>query len=171
MQSNLSTNPVSSVVLASQTLTSAQLAGNDQVEFDLSHLANSTTITGTFKLLSHGEVTTTTTFTTTGTIFTNGVDWTRVDIGAFTNPGVALNVGSGQSLHEGQTLTASATTNDSDATLHYQWQESSSSSFTTFTNVGTDSATYVTQASDVGDFIRVVATTSDPDLRRRARRR
>ena len=99
----------------------------------------------------------------TAPIFTNGVDWTRVDIGAFTNPGVGLNVGAGQSPLEGQTLTASATTNDSDATLHYQWQESSSPSFTTFTDIGSDSSSYVVQESDVGSFIRVVASTSDPD--------
>ena len=90
------------------------------------------------------------------------MDWTRVVIGAFTSPAVALNVAAGQSPLEGQTLSATASTNDGDATVNYQWQESSSSSFTTVTNIGTNSATYVVQPSDVGSFIRVVPTTSDP---------
>ena len=163
VQANLATSPGTSTVLASQTLTAAQLANNNQIEFQLSHVANSTAITGTFELLSGGNVTSTTTFTSTATIFTNGVNWTRVDIGAFTSPGVALNVAAGQSPLVGQTLTASASTNDNDATINYQWQESSSASFATVTNIGTNSATYVVQPSDEGSFIRVVATTSDPD--------
>ena len=163
VQANFTTSPVTTAVLASQTLTAAQLANNNQIEFQLSHVANSTAITGTFELLSGGNVTSTTTFVPTGTIFTNGVTWTRVDIGAFTSPGVALNVAAGQSPLVGQTLTASASTNDSDATINYQWQESSSASFATVTNIGTNSATYVVQPSDEGSFIRVVATTSDPD--------
>jgi VCBS repeat-containing protein len=163
VQANLATNPGTSTVLTSQTLTAAQLASNNQIEFQLSHAANSTAIAGTFELLNGGNVTNTTTFTPTATIFTNGVNWTRVDIGAFTNPAVALNVGAGQSPREGQTLTASASTNDSDATINYQWQESSNSSFATVTNIGTNSTTYVVQPADEGSFIRVVATTSDPD--------
>ena len=163
VQANFTTSPVTTAVLASQTLTAAQLANNNQIEFQLSHAANSTAITGTFELLSGGNITSTTTFVPTGTIFTNGVDWTRVVIGAFTSPAVALNVAAGQSPLEGQTLSATASTNDGDATINYQWQESSSSSFTTVTNIGTNSATYVVQPSDVGSFIRVVATTSDPD--------
>ena len=162
VQANFTTSPVTTAVLASQTLTAAQLANNNQIEFQLSHAANSTAITGTFELLSGGNITSTTTFVPTGTIFTNGVDWTRVVIGAFTSPAVALNVAAGQSPLEGQTLSATASTNDGDATINYQWQESSSSSFTTVTNIGTNSATYVVQPSDVGSFIRVVATTSDP---------
>ena len=84
-------------------------------------------------------------------------------MGAFTTPGVGLNIGAGQPPLEGQVLTASAVTNDSDATINYQWRELSSPAFTTFTNIGTNSASYVVQESDVGSFIRVVATTSDPD--------
>jgi hypothetical protein len=124
LQSDLATNPVSSVVLASQTLTSDQLTGNNQIEFQLSHAQNAMTVTGSFELLNNGTVTTTVSFTTPGTVFTSSNDWTRVAIGAFTSPSVALNVQAGQSPHEGQTLTASAETNDSDATIHYQWESS-----------------------------------------------
>ena len=42
-------------------------------------------------------------------------------------------------------------------------RNSSSAAFTTFTDIGSNSANYVVQESDVGSFIRVVATTSDPD--------
>ena len=160
---DLASNPQTTDIIASQALTAAQLANNNQIEFQLSHVANTSAVTGTFELIDNGTVTSTTTFANTAPIFMGGVDWTRVDIGAFTNPGVGLNVGAGQSPLEGQTLTASATTNDSDATLHYQWQESSSQSFTTFTDIGTDSSSYVVQESDVGSFIRVVASTSDSD--------
>ena len=152
-----------STVLASQILSAAQLASNNQIEFQLSHVANTTAITGSFELLDNGTITSTITFAPTGTIFTNGVNWTRVAINALTTPGVAVNLGAGQSPLENETLTASATTNDSDATINYQWEESTNPSFTTFTDIGTNSPTYVVQASDLGSFIRVVATTSDPD--------
>ncbi len=160
IQANLTTN--TQTVVASHTLTAAELANNTQIEFQLSHAANSTAVTGTFELIDNGTVTSTTTFVPTASIFTNGIDWTRVDVGAFTSAGVGLNVGSGQSPREGQTLTASASTNDSGATLHYQWQESSNN-FATFTVIGSDSANYVVQESDEGFAIRVVSSTTDPD--------
>jgi len=48
-------------------------------------------------------------------------------------------------------------------TINYQWEESTSSSFAgTVTDIGTNSTTYTTQATDAGDYIRVVASTSDP---------
>ena len=162
LQQNYTTDPITTTVLASQTLTADQLAGNTQIEFQLAHVANSTAITATFELLDDGTVTGTTTFTPTGTIFTGDVDWTRVDILAVTTPGVGLNVAAGQSPQVGQTLTANATTNDPDATgINYQWEESTSSAFTTFSVIGTNSASYTVQASDLGDYIRVVAATSD----------
>ncbi len=162
LQQNLTTNPVTTTLLASETLTSTQLADNTQIEFQLAHVANSTAITGTFELIDNGSVTSTTTFAPTGTIFTGGLDWTRADILAVATPGVGLSVGAGQSPQIGQTLTASATTNDPDATgINYQWEESTSSSFTTFSDIGTNGANYTVNASDVGDYIRVVATTSD----------
>ncbi len=163
-------------ILASQTLTSAQLASDDQIAFSLAHTAGSTAIAGSFELLHNGvaDPTTATTFATTGTIFTGDVTWTRADVFAGISPGVGLNVGPGQSLHQGQTLTASATTNDADAAIYYQWEESSSPSFTTVTDIGANSegtengagvwtSTYTVQSPDIGDYIRVVATTSDPD--------
>ncbi len=154
-------------VLASQTLTSAQLASDDQIAFSLAHTAGSTAITGSFQLLDNGVVDTTnanssTTFTPTGTIFTGSVDWTRADIFASITPGPSINIAAGSSPHDGQTLTASATTNDPDASvINYQWEESATSSFTSFTDIGANSPSYTVQGSDIGDFIRVVATTND----------
>jgi len=162
VQSDLATDPATSTVLSSETLTAAQLEDASQIELQLSHVANSTALSGTFELLNEGTGTPVT-FTPTGTIFTDGVDWTRADLVALTSSGVGLNVGAGQSVQVGQTLTASATTNDSDATLNYQWEESSSSSFGSFTDIGSNSSNYTVQASDLGDYIRVVATASDPD--------
>jgi hypothetical protein len=74
---------------------------------------------------------------------------------------------------EGQTLTAAATTNDSDAVIHYQW-EKSTDGFTTFTTIGSDSANYAVTEADEGSTIRVrsppsawwrpprIATTASP---------
>ena len=99
----------------------------------------------------------------TGTMFTEGDNLAQVDVGAFVSSGVGLNVGANEPVQVGQTLTASATTNDPDATINYQWEESSSSSFSSFTDIGSNSSSYTLQNTDLGDYIRVVATTSDPD--------
>ncbi len=149
-------------VLASQTLTSAQLTDNNEVQLQIAHAANTTAVTGSFTLLENGTTTgTTVTFTPTGTIFTTE-GFTRVDIGTFVNSGVEVNFGAGQSVSEGQILTASASTNDPNASaINYQWEKSGSSSFSSITDVGTDSASYTVQVSDVGQFIRVVASTND----------
>ena len=163
VQANLATNPGTSTVLASQTLTAAQLANNDQIEFQLSHAANSTAIAGTFELLSGGNVTNTTTFTPTATIFTNGVNWTRVDIGAFTSPGVALNVRRDSHRTKARRSRRARPATTATQPSITSGRNPSSSSFATVTNIGTNSATYVVQPSDVGSFIRVVATTNDPD--------
>src|ERR1700722_19756457 len=96
-------------------------------------------------------------------MFTEGETFARVDVGAFVSSGVGLNVGTNEPVQVGQTLTASATTNDADATINYQWEESSSSSFSSFTDIGSNSASYTVQNADLGDYIRVVAMTSDPD--------
>src|ERR1019366_1729596 len=53
-----------------------------------------------------------------------------------------------------------ASTNDSDATIHYQWQHLING---TWSNVGADSSQYVLTAADEGLQIHVVATTSDTD--------
>jgi FecR protein/Bacterial Ig-like domain len=155
-------------LLASQTITSAQLAGNDQIQLQLDHQldhAGSTAITGSFELLSGGSVTGTTAFSGTGqqgTIFTNGVNWTRAEVLSFAIPTTVTISGLAK---EGQTLTANAATNDADATIHYQWERSDDGSFSVghTTNIGTDSSTYVVQEADEGSKIRVVATTSDAD--------
>ena len=161
IQANLTTN--TQTVVASHTLTSAELADNTQIEFQMSHAASATAVSGAFELIDNGAVTSTTTFGPTASIFTNGITYTRVDVGAFANTGVGLNLAAGHSPQEGQTLIASASTNDSDATINYQWEESSTAAFTTFTDIGTNSPTYAIQESDLGSFIRVVATTSDSD--------
>ncbi len=126
-------------------------------------MANSTALTGSFELINNGTVTSTTTFTPNASIFTNGINWTRADVGAFLNTGVALNIAPGQSPREGQTLTASAATNDSDATLHYQWQSSADGGQTFTAIAGANSATYVVQESDEGHTVRALVTTTDPD--------
>ena len=121
VQSDLATDPATSTVLASETLTAAQLADNSQIELQLSHVANSTAINGIFELLNDGTGTPVT-FTPTGTIFTGGVDCTRAALVALAPPGIGLDVAGqwvqqGQAVQVGQTLTASATTNDADATI------------------------------------------------------
>ena len=129
-----------------------------------SHIANSNTVTGSFELLNGTAQTSQIIFSGSGqqgTIFTSGpnaVTWTRADIFSFAQPALTIS-GAAQ---EGQTLTASAVaTNDSDATLHYQWQNSTDN-FQNFTVVGSDSPTYLIQG-DTGGQIRVVVSTSDLD--------
>src|SRR5258708_19438684 len=63
---------------------------------------------------------------------------------------------------EGQKLTANVTSNDSDASVHYQW-ESSANGSTNWSNIGTDNSQYTLGEADEGLHLRVVATTSDPD--------
>jgi Mg-chelatase subunit ChlD len=156
VQANLVAN--TQTVLASQVLTATQLASNDQIEFQFSHLADSTQVTGAFALGNNGSFGPLTTFSSTATAFTSSVTWTRVDVGAFTGTGVSIT----GTAKEGQTLTANAATNDPDATIHYQW-EKSTDNFAHSQIIGTDSSTYVVQEADEGAKIRVVATTSDPD--------
>jgi Ca2+-binding RTX toxin-like protein len=62
---------------------------------------------------------------------------------------------------EGQTLTATAAANDSDAVVTYQWQ---SLSGTTWSNIsGATASTYVVAEADETHQLRVVATSSDSD--------
>ncbi|SHK35502.1 FecR family protein [Bradyrhizobium lablabi] len=145
-------------VIASQTLSAAQLSGNTQIQLDLSHLtANSSAITGSFELLNSGVQTSTQTFGVTGHVF-NNVTYTRVDTFAYAPDQVAIT----GVVTESQKLTANVTTNDSDASIHYQWQSSANGS-TNWGNIGTDSSQYTLGEADEGLHIRVVATTSDPD--------
>ncbi|WP_407177237.1 FecR domain-containing protein [Bradyrhizobium sp. STM 3562] len=154
VEANFSTTTFTT--LASQALTADQLKGNTQIELDLAHLAADTSdITGSFELLNEGTQTYAQTFGTTGHIFDN-VTYTRADIFAFGRTDVII---SGQAL-EGQTLTANTTTNEDDASIHYQWQHSNDGGHT-WTDIGTDSATYLVQESDEGSAIRVEATTFD----------
>jgi hypothetical protein len=154
-------------LLASQTITSAQLAANDQIQFQLDHAANSTAITGSFELLSGGTITGTTTFLGTGqegTIFTNGVTWTRAELFSFATPAtvtISDTTSHSSTVREGDVLAANAASNDADATIHYQWQELISG---TWTNIGGATAsTYTVLDADEGHVLRVVATTSDLD--------
>src|SRR5262249_11899826 len=154
-------------LLASQTITSTQLTGNDQIQLQLDHGANSTAITGSFQLLSGGYVTGTTTFLGTGqqgTIFTNGVTWTRAELFSFATPTtvtISDTTSHSSTVREGDVLTSHAATNDADATIHYQWQELISG---TWTNIGgATSQTYVVTEANETHQIRVVANTSDAD--------
>ena len=159
IQNNQATSTVT--VLAQQDIT-AQMAGNTQIEFDLSHAANSSTLTGSFELLNNGTQTASTTFApaTAPSLFINGVTYTRAEMLAFAPQAVTIS-GLAQ---DGRTLTANAAANDADATLHYQWQRSTSSTFTSgVTNIGSDSSTYTLQESDEGNFIRVRVNSTGTD--------
>ncbi len=157
IQNNQATNTVN--ILAQQDIT-AQMAGNTQIEFDLSHAANGTAITGAFELFNNGTQTAATTFAPTGTIFTNGVTYTRAEILAFA-PQAATISGLAQ---DGQTLTANAATNDADAVLHYQWQFSTNGGGTWTAIAGAaDARTYTLQESDEGHQIRVAVNSTDAD--------
>jgi hypothetical protein len=82
------------------------------------------------------------------------------------NVGAALNVqvtlsGTPQ---EGQRLTANASSNDAQATIHYQWQSSIDGvTFNPIANAA-DASTYVVQESDEDLEIRVIATAVDTQI-------
>jgi hypothetical protein len=62
---------------------------------------------------------------------------------------------------EGQTLTAAAVANDSDAVITYQWQQQINA---VWTNIGgATGSTYLVSEANEGHKLRVVATSSDPD--------
>ncbi len=144
-------------VIASQLLSADQLSGNNQIRLNLIHgTANTSAITGSFDLLNNGNQTSTETFVPTGHVFDN-VTYTRAEIFAFGPESVAIT----GAAKEGQTLTANASTNDSDATIHYQWQHSSDG--INWSNVGTDSSQYVLTEADEGLRFHVVATTANTD--------
>ena len=62
---------------------------------------------------------------------------------------------------DGQTLTAVAIANDSDAVVSYQWQTLTQQGWKNIK--GATSANYVVQESDEGNNLRVIATSSDSD--------
>ena len=145
--------------LASYVLTAPQLAGDTQIELDLAHgTVNDPTITASFELIGSQPFSETFTPSIAAHAF-DSQTFTRAEVLAFAAATVTIS-GTAQ---QGQTLTANAATNDADATINYQWEESTSATFDSFTDIGTNSATYTAQAGDVNDHIRVVATTSDPD--------
>jgi hypothetical protein len=72
-----------------------------------------------------------------------------------------LSVSIGGSAKDGQTLTAIAVANDSDASITYQWQ---SLTGTKWTNIsGATSSTYVVTEADEGQRLRVVGISTDTD--------
>ena len=156
-------NPSGNQLIASQTLTAAELSGNNQIELDLTHAANSNQLSGSFELLHQGSVGESISFAQQSAVFTNNVNWARAEVVAYSGPTVLLSLSPGQAPQVGQTLTASATANDSDATLHYQWQNSANSGQTWSNVADATNASYTVQGSDIGDNLRVVATTSDGD--------
>ena len=156
VQANLSTDTFT--LLASQVLTSAQLAGNTQIELDLAHnTVNTSAITGSFELIDNASQTFTDTFATTAHAFNNQT-YTRAELFAFAAPTVTIS-GTAQ---EGQTLTAIAVTNDADATINYQWMENSGpgGSFQDISGAG-PGPTYTLQDGDEGFKIEVVATVQN----------
>jgi hypothetical protein len=148
-----------STVLAAQALTPAQLAGNTQIELDLTHITpNSSAVTGSFQLFDNGSPTGDFAFDPTGHAFDNQT-FTRASLIA-----VAPKVAMTGIPQEGQTLTANAVTNDADATLHYQWQSSANGgqTWTPIAGAG-DSASYRLQETDESHTIRVAVSTTDAD--------
>ncbi len=162
IQANLTTN--TQTVLASHALTPAELSSNNQIEFQFSHAANTTAVTGSFALGSNGVFGPVPRRSPRPRRSSPTASIGRAPMSAPSLPqGVALNIAPGQSPTEGQTLTASAATNDADATLQYQWQSSGDGGTTWTVIPGANSATYVAQDSDQGRSIRVVASIIDPD--------
>ena len=89
-------------LLASYTLTAAQLSGNNQIELDLVHdTANSTAIAGSFELIDNGTPTFSYTFSQTGELFADSTA-ARALIQGISTDGVLIT-GTAQ---EGQTLSA-----------------------------------------------------------------
>ena len=73
-----------------------------------------------------------------------------------------LSVTVAGAAQEGQTLTATAVGNESDAPVTYQWQFSNNG--TTWTNIsGATSATYLVSEARENQFLRVTAKSADPD--------
>jgi autotransporter passenger strand-loop-strand repeat protein len=93
----------------------------------------------------------------------DGAGGTDVLLEAEPPPTLTTPVISG-TAQEGQTLNATpAISDDSDATVTYQWQESFDGGTSWSTIGGATSLTYVVQQADEGATLRIVATSSDPD--------
>ena len=90
-----------------------------------------------------------------------GTSATSAATAAVTDIAPTLSVSVSGTAQEGKTLTASATANDSDAVITYQWQSLSGS---TWSNIaGATSSTYTAVEGDEGHQLRVIATSSDSD--------
>jgi len=83
--------------------------------------------------------------------------FTRAQIFSYSNDG-AIVTGTAQ---EGQTLTAETATNDTNAAISYQWEESNSTSFSSFTDIGSNSSTIRCKVPTSGITSVVVATATD----------
>jgi hypothetical protein len=80
---------------------------------------------------------------------------------AVTDVAPTLSVTVSGTAQEGQTLMAVAVANDSDATVHYQWQVLNGPNWANIN--GATAATYVVTEANDGHHMRVVATSSDAD--------
>jgi hypothetical protein len=74
----------------------------------------------------------------------------------------SLSVSISGAAQEGQSLTAVAVANDSDALISYQWQELIGKTWTNI-SINGNSSTYVPVETDEGHQLRVVATSTDND--------
>ena len=121
-QVNLSTDSFS--LLQSVSLTPQQLANSTQIELDLAHnTTNTSTITGSFELFSNGSQTFAATLSTTAHAFNNQT-YTRAELFAFANPAISPRVTISGTAQQGETLTASATAEQSDNSVTFAWYSS-----------------------------------------------
>jgi uncharacterized protein YcsI (UPF0317 family) len=72
-----------------------------------------------------------------------------------------LSVTVSGTAHEGQTLTANAVANDSDAVVTYQWQTFTGNAWSNI--AGATGSTYTAAEADEGHQLRVIATSTDSD--------
>jgi hypothetical protein len=92
----------------------------------------------------------------------SGTSATSAATAAVTDIAATLSVTVNGTAQEGQTLTAVAVANDSDATIAYRWQQSANG--TTWSNIaGATAATYTVAEANEGHQLRVIATSSDSD--------
>jgi len=90
-----------------------------------------------------------------------GTTATSAATAAVTDIAPTLSVTVSGTAQEGQTLTASAVANDSDAVVSYQWQSLSGS---TWSNIsGAAASTYTATEADEGHQLRIIATSTDSD--------
>jgi hypothetical protein len=120
--------------------------------------AGAIAVSGTHTYVATGQDAVTVTLTDD----TPGMATTTADSTANVGPQLVVKVTLSGTPQEGQTLTAGASSNDDQATIHYQWQ--SSADGVTFSSIANAAggATYLVQETDEGREIRVIATAADP---------